>query len=177
MRRPISNCWPTTACTPARIRKLDDRAHLRPEDPVLLRPGQQRVELRHRLHHLDSVRFCRESLVDLEERHDVLLLPQVARGRLASDLAVHRVLEQDRTEDPVSAEARARHDPGTHPVDDGEHLVIAGVGAVVDAVQAKRFWGASSALVERRDEAVPSPNLVKLLVVHGHISAFMVWSI
>ena len=68
---------------PGRIRELDDRAHLRPEDPALLRPGQQGIQRGHRLHHLGPVRFCRESLVDLEERYDALLLPQVAGGGLA----------------------------------------------------------------------------------------------
>ena len=54
----------------------------------------------------DAVRLVGQTLVDLEERHDLLVVPEVVGGAAALDLAVHRHLEEDRAEDAVAVEAR-----------------------------------------------------------------------
>ena len=55
---------------------------------------------------LHAVLLVGEPLVDLEERDDLLLLPQVLGGGVPSIVAVHRLLEQDRAEDAVAVERR-----------------------------------------------------------------------
>ena len=93
-----------------------------------------------------------EALVDLEERHDLLHLPEVVGRSAALHLPVHRLLEEDRAEDAVAVEARAGHDPGPHRVHQVEHLRLVGEGAPVDAVPLERLRGAAAALVQRGDE-------------------------
>ena len=92
----------------------------------------------------------------------LLDVPEVVGRAAALDLAVHRVLEQDRAEDAVAVEGRAGDDAGAHRVHEVEHLVVAGVGGLVDAVELERLRRAAAALVERGDEALavgrPSPT-------------------
>ena len=83
------------------VRQLDDRAHLRAEHALGHGAGEQLVEPGDRLHHLHAVGLVGQPLVDLEERHDVLDVPQVARRVAALDGAVHRLLEQDRPDAPA----------------------------------------------------------------------------
>lgn len=90
-------------------------------------------------HHLGAVFFGGQTLVDLEDRHDVLDVPQVVGGRAAVDLAVHRHLEQDGRDDPIAVEARAGDDPGAHLVHEVEHLLVTGVGVLGDAVELERL--------------------------------------
>ena len=71
-------------------------------------------------------------------------------------------------EDPVAAEARAGDDPGTHLMHQIEHLLVAGVGVLGDAVQLERLGGAAAALVEGGHEAGPGCDLVGLLGVDAH---------
>ena len=118
---------------------LDHRPHLGAEDAVLVRPLEQLVEGVDRLHQLDAVALVGEALVDLEERHDLLLLPQVARGRDAEHVPLHRLLEQDRAEDAGAVEGRAGDDAGAHLVDEVEHLGLGVVAALVDAVLGQRL--------------------------------------
>src|SRR5690606_15568707 len=108
-------------------------------------------------------------LVDLQERHHALVLPQVLGGALAVDLAVHRLLEEDRPDDAVAVERRVGDDAGPHLVDEVEHLVLAGVLALVDAVELERLGRGSTALVEGGDEARIVGDLVELLLVHGRV--------
>ena len=110
--RATSNCWSTLAFTPAGSASLITERILVPNTPLAFRPGQQPVEAGHRLHELHAVGLVDQALVDLEERHHALHLPQVLGGATALDLAVHRALEQDGAEDAIAAEARAGDDPG-----------------------------------------------------------------
>ena len=83
------------------------------------------------------------------------------------DLAVHRVLEQDDAEDAVAVEAGTGDDPSAHRVHQREHLVVARVLALVDAVELERLRRAAAALVEGGDEAGALLDLLVLVVVHG----------
>ena len=155
-------------------RQVDDRAHLGAEHAELDRPGEQLVEVRHRLHQADAVLFRFQPLIDLDDRDDAPVLPQVGRDRLALRLAVHRALEQDRGDDLVAVEGRRGDDAHPHLVHELEHLgVVALVFAVGNAVEAQRAGGRPAALVERGDEAGLRRHLRHhLLVGHGVILAF-----
>ncbi len=145
----------------------DHRAHLGAEHAGRARPLQQRVEPGHRLHHLGVVGSLGEPLVDLEERHHRLVLPQVSRRGPAVDGSVHGHLEEDRPDDPVAAERGGRADAAAHGVDQVEHLGLAVVVGLVDPVEAQRLGGAAAALVEGGDEAVAAADLVEHLSVHA----------
>src|SRR5690606_8364107 len=99
-------------------------------------------------------------------RDDALHLPQVLGAAAALDLAVHRVLEQDRAHDTIAVERRARDDAGPHLVDEVEHLLLVRVGVFPDPVQLQRLRRAAPALVQRRDESIAETNLLELLPVH-----------
>jgi len=107
-----------------------------------------------------------EAVVDLEERHDPLVLPEVLGGALPPDRALHRHLEQDRPEDPVAGEGGARHDARAHGVNQVEHLRLVGVRRLRDAIEPQGTRRAAAALVERRDEPVAVPHPLELLLVH-----------
>jgi hypothetical protein len=119
------------------------------------------------LHHLRAVVFGCQALVDLENRHHPLDVPQVVRGGTALDVAIHGHLEQDRGQDPVTVEARAGDDPGAHLVHEVEHLLVTGVGVLGDAVELQCLGCAAPALIEGGDEAVSCCELVSLFGVHG----------
>ena len=159
------------------VAQLDDRAHLRAEHAMRDRPGQDGVEVRHRLHDLRPVGLVGQALVDLQEGHDVLLLPQVLRGTHPHDLAVHRHLEQDRAEDALAVERGAGDDPGAHLVDPVVHLGVAGVGRLVDAVEPQRLGSAATTLVQCRDESLGGLDLLELLAVHESTSFSRVTSV
>ena len=146
IRSPTSNCWSTMSPMPAGSASLMTERHLGAEHPVLLAPGEQCFQSLYRPHHLDTVRFRREALVDLEERRHALDLPQVL-GRVPSlYLAAKRVLEQDGAEHPVTSERGAGNDPGTHAVDQVEHLVDGRVGVLRYAEPAEGLGRAAAAL-------------------------------
>src|SRR5690606_34753715 len=96
-----------------------------------------------------------------------LVVPQVVGGALALDLAVHRHLEQDRSDDAVATEGGAGDDAGAHLMDQVEHLVFTRVGALLDPVQLQRLGRAPTALIEGGDEALTGADLLELLLVHG----------
>ena len=113
---------------------VDDRAHLGAENPFADRAVEQLGQIRDRLHQRDAIRFGREPFVDLQDRHDAALLPQIGRHGLALGLPVHRRLEQDRGEHFGAGEGRRRHDPHAHLMDEREHLGLALVGVFGNAV-------------------------------------------
>ena len=149
----------------------DDRAHLRAEHALLNCPGEELVESRDRLHQLRAVRLVGEPLVDLEERDDLLLGPEVLRRPLAVDVPVHRALEQDGAEDPITAEARTRDHPRSHGVHDVEHLVVTGVLIGLDSIVGERLRSASPALVQGGEETPAIADLLVLLLVHRSLRA------
>jgi hypothetical protein len=147
-------------------RQFDDRALLGAEDAVGHRAVQQIIEAGHRLHGLRAVLLVIQTLVDLEERNDVLDVPQVVGGRTTLDLAVHRHLEEDRAHDAVAVEGRAGDDAGPHLVHQIEHLLVAGVGVLADAVELQRLGSAAAALVQCSDETGTALSLLQLILIH-----------
>src|SRR6185312_361277 len=99
-------------------------------------------------------------------RHDLLALPEVFGRALALDRAVHRPLEQDGAEDPITVEDLAGDDPAAHLVDEPEHLLVVGVLRLLDAVLQQRLGRAATALVERSEKALAVLHLVQLLCIH-----------
>ncbi len=148
------------------VRLLDDRTHLGAEHALLDPTFEQGIEIRHRLHHLRTVDLISEALVALEERDDTLVVPQERRGTLTFDLAIHGHLEEDRTEDPVAVEGGARDDAAPHGVDHVEHLIVAVVLGLLDAVGEQRLRGRAATLIERRQEAGAGADLVEHVLVH-----------
>ena len=156
---------------PAPIRLLDERAHFGAEDALGDGTLQQGLQFRQRLHQLDAVLHVGETLVDLDERHDVLLLPQEVDGVHAVDGPVHRLLEEDRCQDLVAGEAGALDQPGARLMHEVEHLALVAVGVFGDPVEGQRFGGAAAALIQRGNEAPARTHLFELLFVHCDPSA------
>jgi hypothetical protein len=145
----------------------DHRPHLGAEDPMLLGPPEQVIESVDGLHEPHAVTLSGEALVDLEEWHHVLFLPQVLRRGHALDGAVHGLLEQDRGEDARPVERRAGQHAGAHGVDEVEHLVFGVVAVPADTVGRQRAGRAAAALVQGSEEAVAGLDLLKLRHVHA----------
>ena len=150
---------------PDRVSQCHHRPHLGAVHAVSEGPLQQGVHVRDGLYQLDAVGLLGQALVDLEERHDLLVLPEELRRTLSLDLTVHRHLEQDRSQDAAPVEGRARDDATTHPMDQVEHLLLVRPAALRDPVQPQRFGRASAALVQRRDEPGGVAHLLEHLVV------------
>lgn len=140
--------------------KLDERAHFGAEHVLAYRTLEQVVQIREGLHDLSPVGFFRQALVNLEERHNVFDFPQIIPCRHSPDVAVHCVLEQNRPEDPVTVEAGAGNDARAHLMHQIKHLLLTGVGVLVDPIKFQRFRGTAPALIQRRDEAGTGPGLV-----------------
>ena len=149
-----------------RIRLLDNGAHLRAKDMALVCAVEQFVEIGDRLHELDAVLLLRKPLVDLQDGDDALLIPEEICGKEAVDPAIHGVLKEDCREDLVFVEGGAFDDARAHLVDAREHLLVAVVGTLVDAVRLERLWRGAAALVERRDEALVMRHASELFLIH-----------
>lgn len=149
-----------------RVCLLDDGAHFRSEDVAFLCAVQQGVETRDGLHELDAVLLLGEAFVDLQDGDDALLGPKEVRSEETVDLAVHGVLKEDGREDLVLVERRALDDACAHFVDAREHLIVAVVGTLVDAVRFQRLGRGAAALVERCDEALVMLHAVQLFLIH-----------
>ncbi len=145
---------------------LDHRPHLGAEDLVPVRAAKQVIEGVDGLHELHVVLLGGKPQVHLEERDDVLGLPEVLGSGHALDGPVHGLHEQDRGEDPRAVERRVRYDPGPHGVDEVEHLVVGAVPVLLDAVLGERLRRAAAALVEGGEEAAAGLDLLKLCSVH-----------
>ena len=151
---------------PGFVGLLDNRALLGPVDALLDGTLEELVKVRDGLHQLHAVSRVGEALVDLEDRNNSLVFPQIGGGGLAADLAVHGLLEQDRGEHPVAGEGRAGYEPGARLVDHVEHLVFALVLALVDAIELEGLRRAAAALIEGRDEALSGAHAFILFGVH-----------
>ena len=150
---------------PLLVGNLNDRPHLGPEDPLLLPPLAEVVKSGVGLHDLGPVLLRGEPLVDLEERDDLLLLPEVRRGSLPLDVPVHGVLEEDGPEDPVPRELGARDYARAHVVDLLEHRVVAFVLVLGDAVGQEGLGGATAGLVQSRYEPIAALHFDKLILL------------
>jgi len=141
---------------------LDHRALLRAEDARRHRLVQQGIQRRHLLHELHAVFLLLQALVDLQEGHHLLVLPQVLRRRLPTDLAVHGGLEEDGSDCPLAVELWIGDDAGPHLVHLVVHLLISRILGLVDAVQLEGLGRAAAALVQRRQESILKLDLAKL---------------
>ena len=146
---------------------LDDGAHLRPEDVTLICTVEECAEPRDGLHELNAVRLGREPLVDLQDGDDALLLPEIVGRVEPVDLAVHRVLKENGGKDLALVECGALDDARTHLVNARKHLLVAVVGALVDAVCLQRFRRRAAALIECGDKALIVLHAGELLLIHG----------
>ena len=146
---------------------LDDGAHLRPEDVTLICTVEECAEPRDGLHELNAVRLGREPLVDLQDGDDALLLPEIVGRVEPVDLAVHRVLKENGGKDLALVECGALDDARAHLVNARKHLLVAVVGALVDAVCLQRFRRRAAALIECGDKALIVLHAGELLLIHG----------
>lgn len=149
-----------------RVRLFDDGAHLCAEDVTLVRTVKQCVEPRDRLHELNAVLLVGKPLVDLEDGDDALLIPEEIGGKETVNLAVHRVLEEDCREDPALVERGALDDARAHFVDAREHLLLAVIGTLVDAVRLERLRRGAAALIECGDKAFVFGHTFELFLIH-----------
>ena len=108
---------------PAGSARVMNERILVPNTPRSVGPRQQAVQLGEGLHQAYAVLLVGESLVHLDERNDLFVLPQVGRGPRAGHVPVHGLLEQDRAEDAVAGERGRGDDPGPELVHQVEHLV------------------------------------------------------
>ena len=104
--RPISNCWSTTSSIPrSSAREITERI-LVPNTPALTarssRSSSPGIGFITR-----PVRLVGEPLVALEEGHHAFSFQRYSAEPELVDLAVHRVLEQDRPEHTIAVEARS----------------------------------------------------------------------
>ena len=148
------------------IRLFDDGAHLRAKDVTLVCAVKQVVEPRDRLHELNAVLLVGKSLVDLEDGDDALLIPEEISGKETVDLAIHRVLEEDCREDAALVERRALDDARAHLVDACKHLLLAAVGALIDAVRLECLRRGAAALIECGDKAFVFGHTFELFLIH-----------
>src|SRR6185503_1767231 len=159
-----------------RVRLVDYRTLFGAEHAQTLRSLEQLIEAGIRLHQLDSVLLRLEALVDLDEGNDAAV-DQRLRGRLAVDGAVHRPLEQDCAQDLAVREAGRGDDPSAHLVDEVEHLLVAGPGALLDAVTRQRLGRGAARLVECGNEAVALPDLrFHLRLIHHSPFLLAFWN-
>ena len=129
---------------------------------------EQRIQLRHRFHDLGSVLLIRQTFIDLEEGHHFLHFPQVVGSRLTFDVTIHGVFKQDGAHYALAVESRAGDDAGAHLVNDPVHAFFIGPCIRLDAVQAQRFRGAATALIERGNEPGLGFDFLFLVVESAH---------
>ncbi len=91
---------------------------------------------------------------------------------LAVNHTVHRPLEQDRANHLVAVERRRADNPAAHLVDEPEHLLIARIGAFLNAIAPSAPWAWSPPLWS---SAAMKPRLepfsrVTLGMLHYHVS-------
>ena len=146
---------------------LDDAAHLGAEDMALHRLLEQLRQAGHGLHQLHALRLGLQALIHLEEGDDLLDLPQVVGAVSALDHPVHGVLKEDGAQDMLAGEGGGGDDPASHLVDEGEHLLVAVIGALLHAVGPEGLGGAAAALVQGGDKAFSMLDGVQLLCIHA----------
>ena len=145
------------------------RPHLGPEDLMPLRAREQIIEGVDGLHELHVVLLVGQPFIYFQERHDVLLLPQVLRRGDSGHLPFHGLLEQDRRENTRAIKRRAGEHAGSHGVHEVEHLGVVAVAVRLDAVLGQRLGRAAAALVKGGEEAAAGPDLLGLGSVHASI--------
>ena len=136
------------------ISLLDDTALLGTEDVVLHSILAEVVETGEVLHQLHAILLLAEALVDLEERNDVEVVPEVVRGLLAVDLTAHGALEEDHTDDLMLSKAGALDHTGTHLVDELKHLRLVAPGILGQTVGLQCLGRRATTLVKGTNKAL-----------------------
>ena len=131
-----------------------DRAHLGAENAFAGGMCQKRIKVGHGFHQAHAVGFILKAFVNLEERHNAALLPQIGGGGLATDLAVHCHFKQDRANHPVSGKGGRLRDARAHGMDQVKHLGLRAIGGGLNAIKAKRLGGGAARLVEGCDKTL-----------------------
>mmetsp|Transcript_64407 Transcript_64407/g.163256 ORF Transcript_64407/g.163256 Transcript_64407/m.163256 type:complete len:211 (+) Transcript_64407:226-858(+) len=144
------------------VEVLDHRSLLGAEDASGHAAIQQVVQRRHVLHQLHAILLLGQTLVDLQEGHHPLLLPQELRRGHAADLPVHGRLEEDRSHDAGAIELRVRDDAAAHLVHSVHHLRLACVRLVVHTVATQGLPSAATTLVECCEESLLLADLGQL---------------
>mmetsp|Transcript_15422 Transcript_15422/g.17758 ORF Transcript_15422/g.17758 Transcript_15422/m.17758 type:complete len:209 (+) Transcript_15422:484-1110(+) len=127
------------------ICRLDNASHLGAEYSIIVGLFQKFIECWHGFHDLYAVLFRSETLIDLEKRNHLLLFPQILRSRFALNFTVHRVFEQDRTQDAVTGKCRRCYHASSHGMDDIVHGRFSlDVIVIRNTVLAQCFRGGSS---------------------------------
>mmetsp|Transcript_81553 Transcript_81553/g.212093 ORF Transcript_81553/g.212093 Transcript_81553/m.212093 type:complete len:208 (-) Transcript_81553:8-631(-) len=156
----LLNQGPDAIC----FRQLDGGACLRPEDTRRSCGLKQLPEAGDVLHKLDSTFFVCQAFVDLQERHDPLLLPQVSRGWQVADASVEGILKQDGGDDARAVEGRATEDAAAHLVCLVQHFRLPEVVADTDPVKPQHLRSTAQALVKSCDKAFLAAHLLQLLI-------------
>ncbi len=63
------------------------------------------ARLRHRLHQLNTILFGGKALVDFQKWDDSLHVPKIVASWLSFNFPVHRVLEEDCSQNPLAVES------------------------------------------------------------------------
>ncbi len=130
------------------------------------RAPEQIIEGVDRPHELHASLHGGEPLVDFQERHHVLLIPQIPRRGDAVDVPFHGLLEQDRRQNARAIKRRAGQHTGPHGMDQVEHLGVGAVAVPPDAVLGQRLGRATAALVKGSEKTAAGPDLLRLGSVH-----------
>mmetsp|Transcript_4932 Transcript_4932/g.9130 ORF Transcript_4932/g.9130 Transcript_4932/m.9130 type:complete len:239 (-) Transcript_4932:117-833(-) len=86
------------------IGHVDDRTHLGSKHAKILCTFEKIVESRNRLHELNSIFFWFKTFIYLQDGNNSLDFPKVRRSRLAVDLAIHCILEQNGGKNAITVE-------------------------------------------------------------------------
>ena len=92
---PLGPCNESTTYLlyPRKIRGIDHASHLGPKDVIRECSITQFIQVRNWFHQLHTVLLGLESFIDLENRYDRLLLPEIFRRRNTLDLSIHCIFE------------------------------------------------------------------------------------
>mmetsp|Transcript_138251 Transcript_138251/g.195681 ORF Transcript_138251/g.195681 Transcript_138251/m.195681 type:complete len:229 (+) Transcript_138251:329-1015(+) len=143
----------------------DTRSHLGAKNPQSLGSLHCILKSRDRLHLLTPVLFRSKAFIALEQRDNMLLLPEICWCRQAFKLSIHRHFEQDGGNDPFTGEGRVSYNPTAHCMDHVKHIGFVFPAAVLNAISFKSFWCASTALVQRCDEAISITHVLEHVLV------------
>src|SRR5262249_28106486 len=132
---------------------LDERAHLSSEDAFGFGFLEQRGKRRNGLHQLDAILLSFEALIDFQEWYHTFYVPKIVSRTLVLYVPVHGILEQDGSNDPLPSEAGAGDHAGAHLVHERKHLILVRPRAFFNSIKSQRLWRATTALIQRCDEA------------------------
>ena len=109
---------------------------------------KQFIKLWHRLHKLYTMFQRSQPLVNLQNRENPLLIPQIICRILPVHLTIHGVLKQNSCEYMLACKGRARHNSGSHFMNQIKHFFIVMIRIFCDTIQSKCFGCTASALIK-----------------------------